>query len=542
MDEQKIHSAYAVPKRNLPSGTVVAPPSLPPRALDNRGERVVAPITFAEVEVEAAAPQREGLVPLAQNIVQRPPDPIRDRFYAMRRFAYGSPFDRNNGALFYKQAKFMEFFMDDYKGYAPFSMYFPQYQRMSYEQLRTYFTWRTKLRAGEMTPTSLSYVFLYIYELLSGIGAKNPSDGLAKLMRLWDSYGRQEAALNQYLPAWLYDYHIYYILPHNFADFVEAHKLRAYYPDLFLFETENDKELALWNGLSNYDITKSKFYEAGNAELLEACLGAVLAEIQAFCERGQMRMEDLFCPGVRSRFPWFPFRRALFWPRHAQTDRTVAMPGGAHYSCISGRWFADMLIRETGRRECVGYLLKKMEVCLRAAEKYKFKLSANPGNLVFQFQKRGLSFTEFDACIERAVAQFERERKRTVVAVNPENLARIRNEAQGTQEKLIVEESPPLPALAAEVAEIQLADTAETDAWAAFKQALDATERQALAVILHNPSDYLAFAGKQGILPEILPDAINEKAADYIGDSILDFGAELVVYEEYRNQLLQLGL
>lgn len=42
----------------------------------------------------------------------------------------------------------MEDFEDDYDGDAPFSMYYPCYQMMGYEQLRTYFSWRSKVRKG----------------------------------------------------------------------------------------------------------------------------------------------------------------------------------------------------------------------------------------------------------------------------------------------------------------------------------------------------------------------------------------------------------
>ena len=50
--------------------------------------------------------------------------------------------------MFYRQAKLMADFEDDYREEEPFSMYFPDYQSMGYEQLRTYFTWRTNVRKG----------------------------------------------------------------------------------------------------------------------------------------------------------------------------------------------------------------------------------------------------------------------------------------------------------------------------------------------------------------------------------------------------------
>lgn len=86
----------------------------------------------------------------------------------------------------------METFEDDYEGEAPFSMYFPDYQMMNFQQLRTYFTWRTDVRRGVVRKTSFSYVFLYIYELINHIGVKDDREGLEKLLYIWEEYEKFE--------------------------------------------------------------------------------------------------------------------------------------------------------------------------------------------------------------------------------------------------------------------------------------------------------------------------------------------------------------
>ena len=126
---------------------------------------------FAEVFVES--PQTAGSETVSRGIplARHPLDEKQERFMEMRRIACLSPAagyrvgsgDSLQAVLFYKQARFMENFEDDYEGNAPFSMYFPSYQMMSCEQLRTYFTWRSQVRRGVVRQNSLSYVFLYIY-------------------------------------------------------------------------------------------------------------------------------------------------------------------------------------------------------------------------------------------------------------------------------------------------------------------------------------------------------------------------------------------
>lgn len=109
---------------------------------------------FAEIYVEdPKGAERGGTILGGIPVPQVPADQKRERFIKMRRLArvpqnagyLSGSRDRLQAVLFYKQAKFMENFEDDYEGNAPFSMYFPNYQMMSYEQLRTYFTWRSRV-------------------------------------------------------------------------------------------------------------------------------------------------------------------------------------------------------------------------------------------------------------------------------------------------------------------------------------------------------------------------------------------------------------
>ena len=56
--------------------------------------------------------------------------------------------------------KGMEDFEDDFDYHGTFIRYFPNYQAMNDLQLRGYFSWRTKVRRGEVGRTSLSFAFV----------------------------------------------------------------------------------------------------------------------------------------------------------------------------------------------------------------------------------------------------------------------------------------------------------------------------------------------------------------------------------------------
>ncbi|HBP37148.1 MAG TPA: hypothetical protein DD640_00070 [Clostridiales bacterium] len=514
---------------------------------------------FCEIEYEPF-PVAESSQPVAKSHKIEPPvkDEIRDLFYRMRDIArqsrsvftdYSRFYDRrvqqDSAAVFYQQAVLMKDFADDYPDQVPFSSYFPYYQMLGYEQLRTYFTWRTGVRNGIVKPTSLSYVFLYIYELLNNVGADSPEDGLDKLVSLWTAFRAFDRSLDKYVLRWFKDYHIYYHLPHTFKDFIEKHNLAEYYPRL----ADPDDSFNLFCALSKYDIRKSVFFTDETRKLITGCFDFVIERVrQDFAAAGIPFDDALFRP-IKKLKPWRPFKDALFYPWFEQPDRRVIFSENELYLCSKNEWtFSTILTTEKGRL-FISYLLKQMESVLRKVTKYKFKLVANI-NLVnpetlSRLTRSGLSI---DKIIESAVSDFYRETTKTVVTVNHDALARIRQEALLTQEALIVEDpvelntsaptSLPLPAPLPASDQSLFADPADTepapapDSWENLKDVLSERELQALAVILRG-ADLKRFADDNNIMLEVLVDGINEKAMDFIGDNLLD--DELTIYADYKN-------
>ena len=519
---------------------------------------------FHEVEYELRGSTaiggswRSGSAPAvsAQPIGRRAINPVREKFNLMRRFSQVYPPDWKNDALFYEQAKFMEDFSDDFHGDVQFSMYYPCYQQMGFEQLRTYFTWRGKTRRGEILPTSTSYVFLYFFELLGGIGVNDPADGLNKLMRFWNSYRKHDPLFDGCLPRWLKDYHIYYKLPRSFEDFVREHNLYCYYPEMFLFLPGVPDRLALWNRLSAYDVTKSKFYTAENETLHRECFDSVLSGMEEFCARRNARLEDLFCFRINAKSTWYhawkPFKDALFHDWLKQPDRTVKMPGGEIYVCKKNHWRASTLNTETWRNQLISYLIKKMESDLRRAVSFKYKLTAKPGAFVNELSRMGIRIGDFDKAIEGAVAGFHESTTRTVVIVDHSSLERIRKEAQGTQDKLIIpDQAGPPSGAQPSTPDSQLHPTPHNshlssplpppDEWIALEDDLSATEREALSILLRGGMDsgmeIKSFADENGVMLEVLIGGVNEKAADHIGDCIVEIDGSVSIYDEYRDKV-----
>lgn len=109
------------------------------------------------------------------------PEKIREM---MSLYTYGDGSFRQKCRNFYIQGKCMADYEDNAPWNGAFHRYFTTYHDLSIKQLRGYFTWRTKLRKGIYEPVSTSLAYLYVYELLNGIGADSTEDALLKMREL----------------------------------------------------------------------------------------------------------------------------------------------------------------------------------------------------------------------------------------------------------------------------------------------------------------------------------------------------------------------
>ena len=499
---------------------------------------------FAEIEIVSDEPVIKG-----QRITGLKLDPVREKFYDMRSMAPNNPNSWQEANLFYRQGKFMEGFTDDYDHFEPLRMFSPCYQRMGYDQLRTFFTWRAQARQGIYPETSVSYVFLHVYELLSGIGSRGPVDGVNKLLALWNAYREEFPVLDDYLPGWLMDYHIYYKMPHSFVEFMETRGLHKYYRELTMFNPTPETTLDDWLAVGTYDISKSRFYKDGNQELMSLAFHkAVEAMQQRFVNLGKS-MEDMFYYRS-SRMTWKPFDGAVFHPWHKQADREVTLSSYKIYKCANNKWTTHKLIPYKHKDELTGYFVKDMEQHLRKIVDFKgsFMVAVNKLTVADTIiAGMGTSLAELSKLFENIAKEVHYELTRVVVTVDRHNIERIREEADVIQDKLIVDEAADkkenvwtardhLPV--EEFVEEMPAATAVTvpgsnNPWAALKNLLTNVELDALKWALVDPGNVKSFADENGVMLEILADGINEKAMDAIGDNILELHDTIVIYDEY---------
>lgn len=90
--------------------------------------------------------------------------------------------------------------------YVQFFSYTPQYRHMNAAQLAYYLYFRECVQSGNPVRADLSYVLLYVYEIINLYDAIPPQRGLSLLLDIWLFYKDQHKPLNKYLAEWVCDY------------------------------------------------------------------------------------------------------------------------------------------------------------------------------------------------------------------------------------------------------------------------------------------------------------------------------------------------
>ena len=565
---------------------------------------------FHEIEYETKPIPGVGKIwPVAQKIRQPEKDPVRELFgemrdiarnirshYTERRFNNLSQkikgfannstlqnivqkFDDSGDSvhaseIFHKQAVFMKDFLDNYSGRADFSHYMPYYQHMGYEHLRTYFTWRTKVRMGHVEETSRAYMLLYVFELLGNVGVDSPRDGLEKLLFLWKECRKFTDSLDMCMVRWVKDYFIYYQTHESLSDFVSGCGLQEFFP-------EHNIDVVQWlMELSKYDIAKSAFSAAGNKELLEGCTKYVLGKVvQLYKKNGMDFLGNIIEPHGKKKI-WRPFEGALFFGEY-QTSEAKVLVGKEYYLCIEGKWSISPIIANTNDRKFLELIIRHTERRLRVLSEYKPQNSTffmgDVHRTVKVLRNSGVCLRSF---VEDTAKGYFYYFTKEDVKFDTASLEQIRKEAEEIQERLYVEDSEsyrgdattygnesqssggdvtlsanaslynervtsPPAYLAKDLGMFvsadssgigEAADSHETAGAMApsFGSSFTQLEKEALRAVLSGGPDIRNFASGRGIMPEVLVEGINEKALEILGDNLFD--EALNIYEEYKEQ------
>ena len=306
----------------------------------------------------------------------------------------------------------------------PFMQYWPTYDAMSAAQQRWYFYWRSQLRQGYALPTDLSYLFVYVYEVLNGIGFASTESAFKRLISFWKHYRVLQPKLDNYLVDWLADFVVVYKLPTTpLKWYGVALEEGAFSGDIdlsieaWLTRSADFHRLPdnLLYKLAGYAPTRSKFFQAHGDEyqLEEAYKIGLQAVEQAQRDQGTSLFKS-YRPARARVIQREPFAGAL----HDLPPQTITL-GEVH------PWMGS----------------EDLSAALTSIIKYTENIKRVQAN--FGSQLRGINLPkEWEVVLDKTFAIPEPRRE---ITIDMGKVAQLQQESGEIRERLLVDDKPISP-------------------------------------------------------------------------------------------------
>ena len=486
--------------------------------------------------------------------------------------------------LFYRQGLLMADFEDDCPYNGTFKSYFPTYNAMSDRQLRGYFTWRAQVRRGTVEETSTSFAFLYLYELICGIGVDNPRDGYDKIKAFWDAYRAFEPGIDRFARVWLQDYAVFHGLDPKLLrdsktvmfdnalielrraarDLVPApapsgqtlKRRKTSEPTLPLppDEAHEERLMAAIDALSTYNLNNSRLDRSHHRDLRHvACAVYVRMARYYDTHRKTGIVASLF--GEETAMPYTMFASAVFFAPERHEDCEYRLDPIHIYRCQNGFWEC---MRIHGSRQKSSKLGEIMRACDQ-----RLRLALDPGHPLKEEKVPKYLAKIIDDEIT-AWLSWDAAYQPVKIDIDLSQLGHIRSAAAQTREALLIDEEredgtfadaevavaerrkaePVADTIAEPVATAMQQDEASeptisteqfgvvapllapaptpADTASVLDSAADAYLR---ALLEQNAAQTASAVAQSGKSEDMLVDSINEALFDLVGDTVIEFSA-----------------
>ena len=442
---------------------------------------------------------------------------------------------------FCRQGKFMEDYEDNAPWNGDFHHPFPAtYHNLNIKQLRGYFTWRSHVRKGNFQPIATSLAYIYIYELLNGIGVEPGMDALEKMQDFVTGYldsGIGDQGMRNTIRRWMFQYSVLYDLPPDLArQYADPVTLERDAALTVLRAPESVSDAELFSALlvlSNKKLGQSpvikKFDDQGK-HLFASCWRRVLR----FCRPNGT---DFFtaCFGEPQTVIWKPLSNAIYWESQKSLDAPYVLDDCREYTCSDGRWYEKSFDKLYDQSRFHTFLHETDRI-LRERLKTGHYLKRKSGD------------AWISSFVEKAIQEQQQEDEdaaRPKITLDLSHLEQIRQDARVTRDSLLTDEETDT---AVDSLEPQKANTPagagdddpSPEAVEDTRQTLDPTHRQILQALLRGETVALALKANH-VMPSIVADTINRAFLDEVGDNVLECdGDTITLVEDYRDDLLEI--
>ncbi len=491
--------------------------------------------------------------------------------------------------LFYRQGLLMADFEDDCPYNGTFKSYFPTYNAMSDRQLRGYFTWRTQVRRGTVEETSTSFAFLYLYELICGIGVDDPLDGFNKIKAFWDAYRAFEPGIDRFARVWLQDYAVFHRLDPKLLrdsktvmfdnalielrraardlapaptppDLAPARR-KTSEPTLPLPPDEAGEErlMTAINALSTYNLNNSRLDRSHHRDLRHAACAVYVRMARYYdTHRKTGIVASLF--GEETAMPYTMFASAVFFAPERHEDCEYRLDPIHIYRCQNGFWECMRIHGSRQKSSKLGEMMRACDQRLRLAldPTHPLKEEKVPKDLAKIIDDEIVAWLSWDAAhqpvkididlsqlghIRSAAAQtreallIDEEREDDVpmeaeaTLVEQPNTESAPSMTAGPGEMATRQDEPDEPTVSTEefgvVAPLLVSMPAPvTPASAeAANKLAPAADAFLRALLERNTAQATLAVAQSGKSEDMLVDSINEALFDLVGDTVIEFGS-----------------
>lgn len=418
---------------------------------------------------------------------------------------------------FIRQGKFMVDYEDDYPWSEDYKSYFPCYYDMPPEILRGYFSWRKKVREGEYLPIATSLSYLYVYELLNGIGCKDVQERFDKLEEFVERFVRpiaHDQRMEDRVEEWIFELALDMHFPIDRA--------KVYFPENLLKLDQNLMTLKKVKDHTPSEIFESimafsdrSFYKSPvykkEPEKTKEIAGMIIKN--AFIDY-RIKKKTLFSfifKGQRTT-SFYPVSNALYERNKEKDILTYDIDPIRIYDLNKyNEWHIKAFQMEKCDFKFLKGLIREIDRFLRAYLEIGRKLKVDD------------AFDFMEPYEEKVIKDYEEKHKQ--MDFNLASLQKIRYEAALTRESLLTEEEK----------EVEVKPVVEKE--------IDDQDHMTEVIIkkLLKNEDVTSFLQDHHLFMEVVADEMNEAYYDEIGDNIVEIeDNRLVLIEDYREDVEEL--
>ncbi len=382
--------------------------------------------------------------------------------------------------VFYRQAKYLENFEDDYivpqihrNSYDPFGSCY-NYSGFSFSDFRTYFSWRTNVRKGEIKLIEWEYEQIYINELLNQIGCKDINDVMKKLIRFWKGYRKHTLEIDEFMPDIIKEFYIINDFKIPYTEFMKKFPIKINNQSKDLREINKGNyldKINFLNDISIYKILDSKLIETQYGYLLNECIEKVLKRIHQEFENYDLSLPKMLMRKNITEYWWKPLKDYNIYNKEEIEEKSIIIEGTEKYELKQGTWNKTTYSSHNTYKYTIGYILKSMECYIREYLGYRRLKLPNKTQILKDIEeyycsesKRTFIKKMYKINLEEIIKEetmkflknnkvpkfglkkkkedeneFEQEEKIEVV-FNEEQFEKIREKSEEIQKALIVEE------------------------------------------------------------------------------------------------------